>query len=226
MGIISVEQADHLYWLGRYSERVYTTLRYYFQRFDEMIDETIDSYEKYCTSVDIPNIYTSKEDFLRRYPFDEGNPDSIVSNLNRAYDNAIVLRETIGSEALSYIQMAVYDMHRAAASEAPLIELQQVMDHLLAFWGIADDQIDSEEIRNMIKAGKRIERIDMYARLGMEQKELLKEVHRMIPRVKRSRIPYDEGKLEEIKSLVEEEKMDNYRIVAAAETILLPFGCA
>ena len=101
MGIVSVEQADHLYWLGRYSERVYTTLRYYFQRFDEMIDETIDSYEKYCTSVDIPNIYTSKEDFLRRYPFDEGNPDSIVSNLNRAYDNAIVLRETIGSEALS-----------------------------------------------------------------------------------------------------------------------------
>lgn len=63
MGIVSVEQADHLYWLGRYSERVYTTLRYYFQRFDEMIDETIDSYEKYCTSVDIPNIYTSKEDF-------------------------------------------------------------------------------------------------------------------------------------------------------------------
>lgn len=53
----------------------------------------------------------------------------------------------------------------------------------------------------MIKAGKRIERIDMYARLGMEQKELLKEVHRMIPRVKRSRIPYDEGKLEEIKAL-------------------------
>ena len=69
---------------------------------------------------------------------------------------------------------------------------------------------------------------DMRQNMGSlsAQKELLKEVHRMIPRVKRSRIPYDEGKLEEIKSLVEEEKMDNYRIVAAAETILLPFGCA
>lgn len=29
MGIISVEQADRLYWLGRYAERVYTTLRIY-----------------------------------------------------------------------------------------------------------------------------------------------------------------------------------------------------
>lgn len=224
MGIVSVEQADHLYWLGRYSERVYTTIRYYFQRFDEMIDEKIDSYEKFCASVDIPNIYISKEDFWRRYPFDTENSDSIISNLTRAYDNAIVLRETIGSEALSYIQLAVYDMHRAAESEAPLMELQQVMDHLLAFWGIADDQIDSEETRNIIKAGKRIERIDIYARLGMGQEELKREVHRMIPRVKRSGIHYDEHKLEKIKALVEGETIDDYQIVAVVETILQPSG--
>ena len=97
MGIISVEQADHLFWLGRYTERVYTTLRFYFQRFDSMIDETVDSYQTFCESIDIPNIYLSKEDFLRRYPFDADNTDSIISNLNRAYDNAIVLRESIGS---------------------------------------------------------------------------------------------------------------------------------
>ena len=35
------------------------------------------------------------------------NPDSIISNLNRAYDNAIVLRESIGSETLSYIQLSL-----------------------------------------------------------------------------------------------------------------------
>ena len=84
MGIISVEQAGHLYWLGRYTERVYTTLRFYSKSFDVMIDETIDSYQKFCASIDIPNIYASKEDFIRRYPFDAENPDSIISNLNRA----------------------------------------------------------------------------------------------------------------------------------------------
>lgn len=220
MGIISVEQADHLYWLGRYTERVYTTLRLYFQSFDSMIDETIDSYQKFCESVDIPNIYTSKEDFIRRYPFDESNPDSIISNLNRAYDNAVVLRESIGSETLSYIQLAIYDMRRAASSASPLMELQSLIDHILSFWGLADDCIDSEQVRNMIKAGKRIERIDLYARLGLSKEKLVREVHRMIPRVKRSGLTYDNEKLEQIKKLVESPDLDYYAIVSNVETII------
>ena len=65
MGIISVEQADRLYWLGRYTERVYTTLRLYFKGFDTMLDEIGDSYQDFCKSIDIPDIYTDKVDFLR-----------------------------------------------------------------------------------------------------------------------------------------------------------------
>ena len=220
MGIISVEQADHLFWLGRYTERVYTTLRFYFPRFDSMIDETVDSYQAFCESIDIPNIYSSKEDFLRRYPFDADNPDSIISNLNRAYDNAIVLRESIGSEALSYIQLAIYDMNKAAASSSPMIELQYLMDHILSFWGIADDQIDSEQVRNMIKAGKRIERIDLYARLKVSREELVREVCRMIPRVERSGLRYDKSRLNQMKSLVENPDLDYYKIVSNVEAII------
>ena len=220
MGIISVEQADHLFWLGRYTERVYTTLRLYFPSFDSMIDETADSYQAFCESIDIPNIYSSKEDFLRRYPFDADNPDFIISNLNRAYDNAIVLRESIGSEVLSYIQLAVYDMNRAAVSKSPLIELQYLVDHILSFWGIADDQIDSEQVRNMIKAGKRIERIDMYARLKVSREELIREVCRMIPRVERSGLIYDKVRLGQMKSLVENPDLDYYKIVSNVEAII------
>ena len=220
MGIISVEQADHLFWLGRYTERVYTTLRFYFPRFDSMIDETVDSYQAFCESIDIPNIYSSKEDFLRRYPFDADNPDSIISNLNRAYDNAIVLRESIGSEALSYVQLAIYDMNKASASSSPMIELQYLMDHILSFWGIADDQIDSEQVRNMIKAGKRIERIDMYARLKVSREELIREVCRMIPRVERSGLVYHKVKLGQMKNLVENPDLDYYKIVSNVEAIV------
>ena len=220
MGIISVEQADHLFWLGRYTERVYTTLRFYFPSYDSMIDETVDSYQAFCEYIDIPNIYSSKEDFLRRYPFDADNPDSIISNLGRAYDNAIVLRESIGSETLSYIQLAVYDMNKAAVSKSPLIELQYLLDHILSFWGIADDQIDSEQVRNMIKAGKRIERIDMYARLKVSREELIREVCRMIPRVERSGLIYDKEKLGQMKSLVENPDLDYYKIVSNVEAIV------
>lgn len=220
MGIISVEQANRLYWLGRYTERVYTTLRIYSRSFDMMIDEITDSFQDFCNSLDIPNIYISKEDFTRRYPFDAQNSDSIISNLNRAYDNAIVLRESIGSEALSYIQLAIYEMNRAAESNAPLIEMQRIVDNILAFWGIVDDQIDSEQIRNIIKAGKRIERIDLYARLGVTKGELIREVHRMIPRVQRSGLPYEEEKLGLVKELVERSDLDYYKIVSIVETIL------
>lgn len=219
MGIISIEQADRLYWLGRYTERVYTTLRMFSKSFDNLIDGIADSYVDFCKSIDIPNIYEGKEDFVKRYPFDPENPDSIISNLNRAYDNAIVLRESIGSECLAYIQLAMYEMNRAAKSNSPMIELQKVNDNLLAFYGIADDQIDSENVRNIIKAGKRIERIDMYARLGVDKKELQREVHRMIPRVERCGLEYDPQKLENISRLAEEKCIDYYRIVSEVESI-------
>ena len=219
MGIISVEQADRLYWLGRYTERVYTTLRFFSQSFDALIDGIADGYRDFCKNIDIPNLYESKDDFVKRYPFDESVPDSIISNLNRAYDNAIVLRESIGSECLAYIQLAIYEMGKAAKSKAPMIELQKVNDNLLAFYGIADDRIDSESIRNIIKAGKRIERIDLYARLGVGKEELEREIHRMIPRVERSGLEYDPKLLEEIRGLLAEEKIDYYRVVSDVESI-------
>ena len=220
MGIISVEQVDHLYWLGRYTERVYTTLKIYSESFDRMIDESEESYQKYCDSLDIPNIYESKEDFLKRYPFDISVPDSIISNLNRVYDNAIVLRETIGSEALSYIQLSIYAMNNASVSDAPLIDLQQIMDDLLSFWGMVDDQIDSDQIRNIIKAGKRIERIDLYARLEVEKPRLVREVRRMIPRVLRSGMKYDDMSLSRVSTLINDVNLDYEKIITNVEKII------
>lgn len=219
MGVISVEQTNRLFWLGRYSERVYTTLRLYSNSFDSMIDKKVYDYQDFCRMIDIPDIYGSKESFKESYPFDESNPDSILSNLNRAYDNAIVLREEIGSETLSYIQLAIYDMNKAKISRSPLIEMQRVSDNILAFWGIADDIIESEQVRNIIKIGKRIERIDLYARLGMERKELVREINRMVHRIERCGIKFDREKAEYLKELVNAPEIDYYKIVYEVETI-------
>lgn len=220
MGIISLDQVDHLYWLGRYTERVYTILKIYAKSFDLMIEQDEGIYHKFCGYLDIPDIYQSKEDFIRRYAFDESIPDSIISNLNRAYDNAIVLRETIGSDALSYVQLSIYAMNNAAKSNSPLIELQQVTDDLLSFWGIVDDQIDSDQIRNILKAGKRIERIDLYARLELEKKRLEREVRRMIPRVLRSGMKYNEQSLSAVSSLILEESLDYEGLITNVESII------
>lgn len=220
MGIISIENTDRLYWLGRYTERVYTTICRYAKSYDSMIDIKFDEYETFCRELDIPNIYSSKEDFIRRYCFDENDPNSIYSNLLRAYDNAIVLREEIGSEPLAYIQLAVYAMNRAKISDAPLMEIQKVVDNIMAFWGMTDDTIDSENVRNIIKVGKRVERIDLYARLGASPEDLKREVHRLSGRIGRTNLSYYEEKLRDMNEQVNAEKIDYYKIVDEVETLL------
>ena len=220
MGIISLEQKDRLLWLGRYTERVYTTLKLYSNTYDTLIDGLGDSYASFCEKIDIPNVYADLKDFEEKYPFDEENPDSIMSNLIRAYDNAIVLREEIGSEALSYIQLAIYDMNKARVSRAPLLEIQRVIDNILAFWGVVDDSIDSRQVRSLIKTGKRIERIDLYARLGADKSELEREISRLEIRITRTGLDYDENLIKELKELVTSDKIDYYKIVSIVESIL------
>ncbi len=208
MGIITVEKADHLYWLGRYSERVYTTLKLYCDGYDSMIDLDDNYYKKICELLDIPNIYSSKEDFITRYGYDKGDPNSILSNLLRAYDNAIVMRDEIGTETLAYIQMAVYGLEAAAASHAPMMRIQKVVDNLLAFWGCVDDQIDGRCVRGVMKFGKRVERLDLYLRFRRGQSELHRGYMRLVPRAKESGMPYNVEALEKLKGIIDAPVVD------------------
>lgn len=217
MGIISVENLDRLYWLGRYSERVYTSARLFAASFDRMIDVDMGNYANFCRQLDIPNIYHSREDFCKRYIADEEDPNSIYSNLMRAYDNAVVLRNEIGSEPITYIQLSVYDMKKSRISSAPIVGLQKVEDNILAFWGIVDDMIESENTRNIIKTGKRIERLDLYGRLQMDRTSIVREINRLAGRITRTNLHYDEDKLKELKKLAEDEQINYDRIVELAD---------
>ena len=95
------------------------------------------------------------------------------------------------------------------------------MDDLLSFWGIVDDQIDVEQIRNILKAGKRIERIDLYARLEMDKARLEREIHRMIPRVLRSGMKINEKSLSKLSTLINENDLDYESIIECVETIVI-----
>ena len=210
MGIISVENTDRLFWLGRYSERVFTTIRTFTHSYDTMIDAEEEGYRGFCESLDIPMIYSDREDFIRTYTFSASDPNSIMSNL---------LREEIGSEALAHIQLSIYAMEKAALSESPLIELQLVLDHIAAFWGTIDDTIDDEQIRSIIKAGKRVERIDLYARLGEFGDKLVREVRRLRGRLKKTCLSYSEEVIPEIEEEVKRDAPDSRRILASVSTL-------
>lgn len=201
MGIVSLTNTDKLYWLGRYSERVYTTIRLFGESFDHLIEGKVQSIGTFCASLNIPNIYTSGDDFVERYLFDAENPDSVLANLTRAYDNAMTLREEIGSECVSYIQLAIYAMNSLRGSENPMFGLQKVVDDILAFWGLSDDIIPDENVRNIIKVGKRVERLDLYARLRLPQKDILREVRRLSVRISRTNLQYAQTDIDRLMAL-------------------------
>ena len=213
MGIISMEKVDHLYWLGRYTERVYTTLRVFFHIYDRIIEQPEGMYAQYCERLNIPNIYTSNRQFVQSYLFGEDNPDSVYSNMKRAYDNAIVLRDELSSQVLSYVQLAVDAFESCRKTTAPLLELQQVIDDLLAFWGGADDYVEQEDCRNILKCGKYVERLDLCMRLDYHTKDLEKEYRKLCNRIEKTGLDYHKESLERVGEIMlrEEDPKLHYR---------------
>lgn len=182
MGAFTIEKTNNLYWLGRYIERVYQTINAYEKVFDQMIDGNPEIYHDFCRQLDIQDFYLNDAHFMTSYLYDHNNPDSIASNLQRAYNNAIVLREDISSSTLSYIQMACNIFEEMEYSDAPVLLLQQVKDNILAFWGSVDETVDEAE-KNVVKCGKYVERIDMYLRLDYKKKDLDKGISKLNNRV-------------------------------------------
>lgn len=205
MGIISIVKANNLLWLGRYTERTYTTLRLFNQYYDQMIDLDPTAYQKYCERLGIPDIYGDKRTFSKNYIFDAGDPNSMVFNLTRAHDNAIVIRDAISSETLSYLEMALNILKEGYKEHTPLREMQSVMDHLMAFWGCLDDYVDDEESRNVIKVGRYQERLDLYFRFSMPCDKKLKEYMKLSNRLNKSHLQYKEGSMLRLLDIINED---------------------
>lgn len=220
MGIISIEKANNLLWLGRYSERVFTTLKRYEDGFDRMLDSNPNFYKDYCFRLNIPDIYESSSDFISRYAYDTNNVDSIFSNLYRAYDNALVMRDFISSDSLAYIQLAIFQMKKARASEAPMVELQTVRDNLLAFWGCIDDCVDDIIIRNLIKVGRRIERLDLCLRHNDTKSELKRHFEQITLYGTRAQVGFDRLNYYKLALELEKEETDYEAAIDALENLI------
>ncbi len=195
MDSIALSKLDRLFWLGRYIERTLIEIDIMQDAYDQSIDGPAFDYVEFCQRLEIPNAYEGVDDFIKKFLFDRKDPYSVISNLNYAYDNAIVLRESISSAALSYIQMAVNIMEAAAKGVAPMLELQSVTDMLYAFRSCSDDSILDMDSRYTLKCGYSVERIDMYVRLGHHLENLRREFSRLNHRMQCTPLRRDGEKL-------------------------------
>ena len=220
MDTVTLTRLDNLFWLGRYVERVYQTIRLYMDGYDRMLDESSSCYHEICRKMGIPDFYASKEDFIKRFGFDSANPFSIVSNANRVYDNAMVIRDEISTDALAYIHLAIADLEKAKNDGSPMIFMQKVLDYILAFWGCLDDVVDEEAVRNTVKAGKRIERLDLAVRFRKNCVELRREYVRLTHRLKTTSLKYNKAALMHVGAMIEEENPDYDELLFQTERII------
>lgn len=184
MGITAVN-INNLFWLGRYTERVFSTLNAFFKYSDKMLDSSETVYKKYLEYISVPDIYAGVEDFLDRYVFEKSNPDSIRSNLNYALGNGIVLREEIKTPSLSYLQMALDRLDSCRGTDKLRYDMLPVRDAIYAFWGSIDSNMTNTEARRMIHVGKSVERVDMYMRLRCPQEDISAELSNLLKHISR-----------------------------------------
>ncbi len=211
MGVISIKSSDNLFWLGRYVERVFTTLKAFTECYDIMIDVNDEEYINFCRRLGIANNYSCRQEFISSFLFDSNDPASIYSSLLHAYDNAVEMRNVISSDTLSYLQLAVDIMEKSSSSNAPLLKVQEVTDWIFAFWGSAD--IEAEVSRNILKFGRSIERLDLYTRLDYPIELLRKEFSIMLNRLYKVGIDFNSHSIERLSRMIlEEDDYTPYRI--------------
>lgn len=184
MGTISLEHSDRLYWLGRYTERAFITLKSLDKLYDKMIDDS-HGYTEYLGYFGLSDTYENSREFLRSFLYDEDNTHSAAYSLERAYDNGIVLREEISTASLSFLQMAKDKLLRSKSSTNTRLSLLPLEDILYGFWGSVNEHIYDDEIRNIIYIGKTIERLDLYIRMKYPFATVEKEFVRLCKNLNR-----------------------------------------
>ncbi|MDR2864380.1 MAG: alpha-E domain-containing protein [Spirochaetaceae bacterium] len=195
---ISKNKAECLFWLGRYTQRVYAVL-HFFRKFRDMLIEEPEDYTVFCEKLGVADKYSSAEDFMLRYLFSKDDGVSLRSALHNAFNNAIVVRELIKSETFSYVQLALGKMEECAAKGSDVNELQELTDSLMAFWGAVDERIFQSETRNMIKAGWFLEELDLHIRFDYSFPRLQNMFRRLEQRVLKDTDVFDMGKFLELK---------------------------
>ena len=186
MDTMSVSKASRLFWLGRYYERVATTLSYLWDWYDLMIDGEPPDYKTFCAAVEIRCVYKSAEEFMHDYVFDEANPESLRSAADAMLGNGMMLRETIGSRTLAYLELAVNALGSGKDSVNPTLPLQRAIDCIMAFRGSYDDCIDDENVRNIIKCGAGVERLSLCLRLEWRMDRVQPETGKLLKRMSRT----------------------------------------
>lgn len=169
--------ANSIYWINRYIERAENYARFIDVNFHLMFDLPPEISEQWAPLVitmaddklfkeyfDVP----SRDNVLRFMTFDMRNPNSIISNLYNARENARTIRETLSKEMWEHINKSYLRVKEAAHHQMDLLALQEFYKEIKMgsqlFFGIVDSTVTRGEGWHFGRAGRFLERADKISR--------------------------------------------------------------
>lgn len=171
--------ADSIYWLGRYVERVENYARFIDVNFNLSLDLPPDMPEQWRPLVAVTGdmaVYTgSYQDFSREnvvyfMSFDENNPNSILSAISKARENARMVRENLTRETWEKLNEIYHFVRKGKERkvwqrEDPHDFFIKVKYGVQLLYGIADDSVARTEGWYFNQLGQFLERADKTSRV-------------------------------------------------------------
>ena len=174
--------ADSCFWLSRYLERAETNARILDVNVQLVLDqEALSSPDIGLLWQPILDTLEDRERFQKIHgaitgdavmdfaTFEKSNPDSILSCITLARENARTVREQISSEMWEQINRLYLYLRgpsaRASHRESPIGFYRALVDNLHAFQGVTDATMTHGEGWHFLQAGKFIERADSTSRV-------------------------------------------------------------
>lgn len=171
--------ANSMYWLGRYLERVENYARFIDVNFNLMLDLPHDIEEQWKPLIKATGDYDAyvrkhktfdKNSSIHFLAFDYDNPNSLISSITFARENARITRENLTKETWEKINLAYHFVKKGAEKKVWLKEdprdfFESVKSQILLLYGLADSTVARTEGWHFRQLGQLLERADKTARI-------------------------------------------------------------
>jgi len=170
--------ADSIFWLGRYMERAENAARFIDVNLHHVLDLPPGTPEQWKPLVAVTgDLYrfleryetTTRETAIQFLTFDAGNPNSILSCLRAARENARSIREVISSDMwehlnATFLQVSDDDVFERVRN-TPYEFFSELKLAGRLFEGLTDDTMSHGEAWHFCRLGRLVERADKISRI-------------------------------------------------------------
>lgn len=174
MGVVSLNKGQGLYWLARYLTRASRLSMEVYSALDHGVglgraEEGLKAVQEFCDRLNIQASFPNLVTFLQLWFLDRRQNWSVWHNLQRAYDNALVLRDILPLEGFASLREGMNLLD--SLTHPDLMVLREVVQDIYAFWGWFEEEAETLAF-TLARFGRLVENLDLGLRLDWPRARL------------------------------------------------------